>query len=794
MKKIISIASLIAICNIYDTALSAQDQSSILTQKFEDQITNLHQEKIFIHTDRSIYITSETLWMSAYCVDAALHYPTDLSKVLNIELIDSNGQSIKQERIQLDNGAGQGQMFISPEISSGFYTLRAYTNWMRNFDSDFSFQKTITVINPSSSKSTDSLAQSNTDPIITFHPEGGSLLYGTTSKVAVKASDEFGDGLSLTGVVFDNEDNEVAKFSTTGNGYSSFLISPQKGKTYAARIAIDSLIKKYELPHIKDRGIGLSVSQVTGSRFDILLTSNINFQQLIYVVVHTRGIINQIEELDLKAIKSLHLLSKNLQPGISHITVMDEEFNPIADRIVFLYPDPKQPITLELDKSIYEKREKVSLAIKTGELESDDKLAQLSVSVSRSHNSSIEQGNIISNLLLTSDIKDSRDDHHIYFGSNNNVEMDLLMLTNSWKRFDWRDVLTNENTLVKYPAETHSPILAGHILKDDDKDFPRSLQMSFSGKASLLNSVKINPEGIFHFEVPYRIRNEKVYFSVQNDSLSLNQIVVDSPFDFPINSKYKANRFISELSQKYLEELYSNIQIAQVYREKFNHVNGLPTKNETVNTHFYGKPDHLYLLDDYTRFETVKDLFIEYIRTPIIKKKRGKSDFYIINKKSSGDKALMMKALGMIDGLPVFDTDFILNFDPLKIEKIEVVDDFYYVGNEEYTGIVNFTTYKGDFGEQELPKHLLEKAYKGLQLSRRYYSPDYSLHAPTLKRIPDYRNTLYWNPNATVSTDGNIYLEFDTSDEAGLFHIEINGITTKGIPIYMKTGFNVESN
>ena len=200
MRTIILILTLLASGRLFLFAQSEVNDLEAIKQKFEDQVTYVHQEKVFLDTDRSLYITGETIWISGYCVDAAVHIPTDLSKVLNVELLDAEGQSIKRERIQLADGFGKGQMFVSPDIKSGHYVLRAFTNWMKNFDPGFVFQKSLRIINPSVTTNQEIAEKPRVTFQIDFFPEGGDMINGLTGKVAVKAADNFGRGRELTGV------------------------------------------------------------------------------------------------------------------------------------------------------------------------------------------------------------------------------------------------------------------------------------------------------------------------------------------------------------------------------------------------------------------------------------------------------------------------------------------------------------------------------------------------------------------------------------------------------------------
>ena len=266
-----------------------------------------------------------------------------------------------------------------------------------------------------------------------------------------------------------------------------------------------------------------------------------------------------------------------------------------------------------------------------------------------------------------------------------------------------------------------------------------------------------------------------------------DQVSIFSPFDLEPSASPRLNDKFAPENREYLETLNTNIQLSQLYRD-YNHINGLPVAAIQANTAFYGTPDHLYILDNYTRFETIQDLFIEFIRSAVIRDNNRSSGFHVIHE----NRVMPGEALTLIDGVPIFDLDYVMNFDPLKIEKISVVTDVYRMGDIEYPGIIEFTTYQGDFDGQELPENIVEKVYHGIQAPRTFYTPDYSQNQILLERIPDFRNTLYWNPHVEIKGLENKELEFYTSDDVGLYQIEINGITNKGQPIFLRDSFEVK--
>ncbi|HKP32429.1 MAG TPA: hypothetical protein VJT83_06865 [Chitinophagaceae bacterium] len=106
------------------------------------------QEKIYVSTDKSFYVTGEVMWFRLFVVDAVYNKPIDISKVAYVELLTPDMKHVAQGKIELNAGAGNGSFFMSSSFNSGTYILRCYTNWMKNFSADNFFHKEISIINP----------------------------------------------------------------------------------------------------------------------------------------------------------------------------------------------------------------------------------------------------------------------------------------------------------------------------------------------------------------------------------------------------------------------------------------------------------------------------------------------------------------------------------------------------------------------------------------------------------------------------------------------------------------------
>ncbi len=765
-------------------------QTGEIQKRFEDKVTNMHQEKLYVHTDRSIYVTGETLWLSTYTVDASFNSFSGLSKVVNIEIVNQQGKAMKQNRFKLEDGKGKGQLFISPDIPTGTYVLRAYTNWMKNFKDAFVFHTDITIVNPASAPE-----QTPTDAVnkinVHFFPEGGDLVTNIKSRVAIKTVDESGQPISTVGVIVDQLENEITKFKTNARGLTSIEITPNSNTSYKAHIAQDSVIRQFNLPKPKQVGVVMTTVPTADGNYQMTIVPSKDYNQTGYLLIHSKGIIERIQTIGLNSQLAISVKGESLQPGISHITLLNDQMEPLVERLIYKFPVSSPWMDTELSQINLARRERVTLKIDLKSRNHHANLDKVSVAVAAADENSNFHEDIESYLYLSSDLSSRIADPRYYLDmkpKDRMQNMDLLMLTHGWRRFDWQDINNDDVPRFKYPAEINAPVLSGR-LKPNVKtgNTPNRIQINFSGKSSIVNSLDLEEDGIFHFEIPYRIQNDKVNFFSTRDTISSTQIEIDRPFNLPYRRGKIPQFNFSTKVKSYLERLNTNIQLSQVYRS-VSTINGIAPEIKDYKNHFYGEPENLYLLDNYTRFETMRDLFIEYVRSVQVKNKKGDIGFYVYK----NNNYLPRKAMTMIDGVPILDPQYILDFDPLKIEKIGIVNNAYHLGGMNFDGIINFTTYRGDFDEQEIPSYIVEKAYKALAYSREFYAPNYVLDKDFLKRIPDYRNTLYWNPDISFDENGQAIIEFYTSDDIGSYQIDINGLSSNGIPFYKKLKINVE--
>jgi len=202
--------------------------------------------------------------------------------------------------------------------------------------------------------------------------------------------------------------------------------------------------------------------------------------------------------------------------------------------------------------------------------------------------------------------------------------------------------------------------------------------------------------------------------------------------------------------------------------------------NDTIN--FYGNSDNSYQLDAYTRFTSMEEVMREYVSEVRVKQRGGHFQFNIWNKKLKRfdeDEALLL-----MDGVPVFNTNKMIAFDPLKIKQLDVLSQTNITGGLVSHGILSYHSYQGDLANFPLDANALVLEYESMQKHRDFYIPQYNSPERYQSRLPDMRNVLFWEPNIMTDKTGKKSLQFYTSDLPGNYAIIVQGISLDGTPGY----------
>ncbi|MBU3821822.1 hypothetical protein KO566_07095 [Flavobacteriaceae bacterium XHP0103] len=799
-------------------------------------------EKIYLQLDKAIYTTGSTIWFKSIVTNSYNNSPTDLSSVLHVELIGDQKNTIEKKLIKLNKGIGEGYFDLAETLQSGTYLIRAYTEWNKNFDQDFIFEKYIEVFSvydeiANESKryyqSTDSIAKTTTIPSadynpnidLQFFPESGDMVHGLSSKIGFKALNAYGKGITVEGTILDNENNIVSSFKSNGLGMGSFIIAKADyNKTYTAKM-VKPEEALYSLPKVIASGNTLTVIEI-----DKNITVNAQSTYLkndsIYLNVSSRGLV--LHELKAQ-LKNGHLKfrfsSNELPEGIIVFKLMNQIKQALAERIYFNKPIQNNlNVKINANKAVYNKRELTNLNIETSDKNGNPVKANTSVLViSKDELSELQNSkeNIMSYLLLSSELKGTIENPRFYFKDLQNTQnhLDALMLTQGWRKYKYTKPYTNFN----YKPEISLTVSGTAISKSaTNNDMPIDLTMMTFGKEEVLYTQTTDSLGRFNFALDDEFGSslnvllqstkksgKKVDYNFNIDEKQTPEIVFNPKIENK-NPTLKVEEFVEkEIERKrivgdiYIPE--GNIALDEVLITGRN----LSPAQEKVIKRF-GEPDKI--IDgkaiqekeknwSYGLYSVLLFSFPDKIRI------KRHSDGILYAYGTNNEPTLVV-----IDGVAVrpYEYNLIESIPPSEVTSVEVIElakffnSFYCElfpnacsdPNSPKIGNIIAIYTKGQIGIHGAFPPKQKKGITNMSIpvfaeSKEFYAPKYDTGTPTDFEIPDLRTLIHWQP-IIETIDGKAQTSFYNGDITGDMIIVVEAITENGDIAYKEYSYKVD--
>lgn len=779
MKQIKNIAGCLWLLIVVNFAAQGQQHAvDTLVKRFQHYREHAFQEKIYAHLDKNFYLTGETLWFKTYVVDASLHQPSDVSKVAYAEILDKGDFPVLQAKIEVSKGLGSGSFFLPASLTSGNYRFRVYTNWMKNFSAEFYYDRAITIVNPFVVTENIRTPQPATCHI-DFFPEGGNLVSGIRSKVAFKISDPSGKSTSCSGVILNNRGDTIASLAPGKSGLGYFYIAPSPDENYKVILGNTTRDnKQFVFPEVMDAGYVMQLRD-SGEYLKVFVSTKGVEDDNVFLFVHARQIIARAESQPLRNHSAEFLLRKaDLADGISHFTIFNEDLQPVCERLYFTYPKKTLDIEISSNQKVFAPRRQVILSLKTKTDKGEGRPAELSMSVYKIDSLSTPSSmSIYPYLWLGSDITGPIQYPEYYLDKTlpeAATAIDNLMLTQGWRRFDWKDIL-NKKSGFDFLPEVRGHIVSGIVTRGGEKQRGVFTYLGSPGKIIRAYGSWSNENGEVRFEIKDFYGARRIILQTKTDTSETYDIKIVDPFS-SARRKEKLPSF--RLDERFADALLSRSMAMQVqdifYYEQFGDQFVPPSVDSSA---FYGKADATYLLDDYTRFPVMEEVMREYVPGVFVRKRKDGFHFIVVDQVRGG--VLQGDPMVLLDGVPILDVDDIMAMDPLRVKKLEVIKRSYYLGQAVFSGIVSYTTYHGDLGGMEIDPRSVSLNYDGLQLKRQFHKPQYNRQQLN-DRMPDQRYLLHWEPDISTNDEGKSQVEFFTSDVPGRYLVVVEGLNATG--------------
>lgn len=783
-------------------------------------------EKVYLHVDRNYYASGDDIWFKAYLVNAQSNYPFGTSNNLYAELINPVNTIVKREVIRLDNGIGVGDFKLDDSIAGGSYRIRAYTNWMRNFGNHFIFEKEIEVKNIPGVNKKNSIIEtaSSENKIISkslykiqFFPEGGSLVEGISSPIAFKAEDAAGNGTDAIGVVISSKGDTVVHFKTSHLGMGSFNFMPEAGTQYKAWVQYkNSSLSVADFPVASHDGYVLKVTDIDTSGFQVNIVSTAATQAMhpsgeITIAAKHGGKICYREKFILNnKDASVTISKKDFPAGISSITLYDENLKPYCERLIYIQDKNPVLINITTDKPVYEAKGKVTVNVEVTDVQQHPVKANLSMAVTDDGIEKAAAENIQTYLLLQSEVNGKIENAAAYFDEKNPQrfqQLDLLLRTQGWRSFLWRQIADTNITLTYLPEQgiTISGRVKQLFSKNPLSDMNITLQAP-GAKGNKWYMTKTDEQGNYFLDGLPLYGAQTIKINSKNDkSKKGGEILMDTLFGNPLPvAKNFPPSFDTSSFRQFAQEAGKRYKIEK--ENRWYHV--LPgvtvtTQKKTVILRDaaymnFGYPEDNFTItgDDY-KYESLRDFLAKKVPGAyydadndgvafVASGKRIRPRF-IVDKTEDVFERIDYYSVPMSQVISVSVKHLVgpPTFERTATEDGSIRDlgvgatDIFLIYLELKPGAYN----------QDPGKIVTEVA--GYYQARIFYSPNYENEA-TEKTKPDERTTIHWEPLITTDENGKASVSFFNADPKTKIRIEVQGLTDKGVPVAAAIKYEVK--
>jgi hypothetical protein len=802
----------------------AQNKLKDVANKLEDFNKKLPIEKVHLHLDKPYYSVGDTIWVKAYVVDRNNQF-SSISNLLYVDVIDSKDAIKASLTLPIIDGQGWSAIALSDTLfNAGNYFIRAYTTVMRNYGTDYFFNKALSIINALPPKLSENLVAANgtvtttinptprqTDNNISlqFFPEGGNLVVGIPSKVAFKAIGTDGLSRDVSGYVIDKDNNRLGNFKSDHAGMGTFKLFPTADNNYSAVVNVNGVETKYPLPNAAKEGYGLAVTQ---NRENIqvrivAITPSTNSQILNFVAQANNKVLYS-GRAELKNSGFSTAIPKRYFPqGITHITLLTADMKPVAERLIFIKP-ASQGLKIDLANDTFNSKKagKSAFNIRVTDEDNDPATGAFSMAITNEGKvpyNEDDEVSIFSNLLLTADLKGYVEKPNYYFTNpspTKEQELDNLMLTQGWRRFVWDDLLQDRTIAAAYKPETGD--ISGMVLSDDKKPVPGArVNLIFKTAGMMPLDTLTDKDGRFLFNgvwadkddqyiVTATDRRQKERYAVELDkSQTIIPPVAKQPFIAATASQLAVYQ---KAAQKDFEELQSKGLLGNpiVLKEvKVVEKKKMPSLLDVAlmgSANLGGKAsaNTIVTFKDLTRCGGAPDLgscLLSIGKLINIEYRPSRQNpftgaFY---SRGNGQPMTIMQ-----DGVPVDNFYGSIN----DIAGIEILRSGGYTaiyGTRGSGGVIIITTKRGgvDYAayENDYPnaprRSLPPLSNVSFAPRREFYVPPYN---PELNNTRPQQATVYWAPNIITDGKGTAVVEFPAEQAPGRYKVIVEGIDENG--------------
>lgn len=615
---------------------------------------------------------------------------------------------------------------------------------------------------------------------VKFFPEGGALLSIPHQNVAFKAQGADGFSKEIEGFLFNSKGDTLTNFRSEHNGMGIFTMNPVNNETYYVTVRTnDSITKRFDLPAIEPKGISIAMSHYKQEiRYEIQKTEVTEWPQKLFLLAHTRGKLAILQPINPK--RTFGKMNDSLfTEGITHFMLIDEQGNALSERLIFVPDHKPNQWQITTDQPTYGKREKVSLQIAAKDNEGNPVEGTFSVSITdrKSIQPDSLADNILSNLLLTSDLKGYVEDPAFYFlnqDARTLRSIDYLMMTHGWRRHKMENVLRTPSLNFTNYIEKGQTI-SGRIMGFFGANVKKGPICVLAPKYNIIATTETDEKGQFIVNTSFRDSTTFLVQARTKKGFAGVDILMDPP-QYPV-ATHKAPYFNGATT--FMEDYLMNTR-DQYYMEGGMRVYNLKEVTVTAKRErpssksIYTGGINTYTVEEDRLQGYGQTAFDAASRLPSVTITNG-SEIHIRNNSEP--------AIIVIDDIVYEDaSDILKDIQVSDMSSISLLRgaDAVILGPRASGGAVVITLKDPRNLPARPAQGIITYTPLGYSESVEFYHPTYDTPEKKNAQRSDFRSTVYWNPELRLDAEGKATIEYYTPDSTAPEDIIIEGVDKNG--------------
>ncbi len=631
-----------------------------------------------------------------------------------------------------------------------------------------------------------------------FFPEGGNLVENAENRVAFKAMNEFSKAAEVEGVVLDEKNKEVARFSSFYQGMGDFALpKANEGTFYRVRLTKPASDREYALPQVEKNNYTLHINNENIQKNQLNVSFNAPKSGTVHIVAQTRGLVQYTNTIQAREGKNtLEINAKNFPIGVAQITLFDAQKTPKAERIVFVGNANQLNIKLSSNKKTYMPRERVEISVETTDENGNAIPANLSLSVLNDKVVSFaddKQDNLLSYMLLSSDVKGEIDEPAFYFKKDEpkaKKALNYLLMTQGWRRFSWDKVLDKNPVWNVLAEKTQIKGTLRDYYSNNTKDFKDAdiqiTLLEISGQKRIFRK-KVASNGTFEFD--NIDANVPVQLFAHNKNGNIQQY-----YQIELENTGFSNRNVDYASRA----LQGRIAGLQITKEGSGVMRGGNDNTKTMNmlpSSVAPKVDASPVVVEEVEENVAGDVETEILEAPrerdkmIVAKDEAKKGKRIASGMISRETTSDMSYDDEYNNMPIIINKKVVNNIPFEVLSKENIASMDTISTENARKLYGSQIYQSNDKSLVITtKNEVTKSnytmFKSMYLTpsvaptREFYAQKVA-DAQSIERT-DFRETLYFNPSLQTDKNGKATFFFFNSDEETTFRVVAEGFAKNG--------------